>query len=210
MAKKKTSGPGFKRKTTKTPQQQSKIPLWGWLVGGGLVAVLLVAGLFYLGYQGQAIANSGIEGLAILPDSGRGHEEGDIHDDDEVPAGGTHNAAWQNCGIYDEPVREENVIHSMEHGAAWTAYQPDLPANQVDLLRNLVRQERSRQREPLIVLAPKPGLDVPIVATAWRVQLELEDASDERLVQFMQRYQRGPFTPEPGASCAGGIGEPLS
>jgi hypothetical protein len=210
MAKKKTSRPGFKRKTTKASHKQSKIPLWVWLAGGGVIVVLLVVGLVYLGYQGQAIANSDIEGLAILPDSGRGHEEGDIHDDDEVPASGAHSAAWQNCGIYDEPIREENVVHSMEHGAVWIAYRPDLAADQVEVLRNLVRQERSRQREPLIVLAPKSGLEMPIVATAWRVQLELADASDERLVEFVGRYQRGPYTPERGASCTGGVGEPLS
>ena len=181
-----------------------------WFPGASIIWVPLFADLFYLGMQGPAIANRGIEGLVVLPDPGRGHQEGDIHNDDEVPAGGAHNSAWQNCGIYNEPVREENVIHSMEHGAAWIAYQPELPAGQVEILRQLVRQERSRQREAMIVLAPKPGLDVPIVATAWRVQLELEDAADERLVEFVRRYQRGPFTPEPGATCAGGIGEPLS
>ena len=210
MTKKKRSQPQFKRKATKASQKQARIPVWVWFAGGGVIVILLVAGLFYLGIQGPAIANSGIEGLVILPDQGAGHQEGDIHADDEVPAGGLHSAQWQNCGIYDEPVREENVVHSMEHGAVWIAYQPDLAADQVEILRDLVRQERSRQREPLIVLAPKAGLDVPLIATAWRVQLELEDASDERLVAFVRRYQRGPFTPEPGATCAGGIGEPLS
>lgn len=210
MAKKKRSQPRFKRKVAKESRKQAKIPMWVWVTGGVVIVILLVAGLFYLGAQGPAIANSGIEGLVILPDPGAGHQEGDVHADDTVPAGGLHSAQWQNCGIYDEPVREENVVHSMEHGAVWIAYQPDLPADQVEILRNLVRQERSHQREPLIVLAPKSGLDVPLIATAWRVQLELEEASDERLVEFVRRYQRGPFTPEPGAACTGGIGEPLS
>jgi hypothetical protein len=65
-------------------------------------------------------------------------------------------------------------------------------------------------REPLILLTPKPELETPIVASAWRVRLELDDASDERLVEFVQQYQQGPFTPEPGAACTGGIGQPLS
>jgi len=185
-------------------EQQQKIPTWWWLAGGGTLLVLLVAGLFYLGYQGQAIANSGIEGLEIFPDPGRGHQEGDIEYNRVAPVGGLHNPNWINCGIYTEPVRRENVIHSMEHGAVWLAYQPDLPANQVDTLRNIVRQEQSRRGEPLVVLAPQPGLNAPIVATAWRVQLELEDANDERLQAFLDRYQRGPFTPEVGASCAFG------
>jgi hypothetical protein len=191
--------------------EQRKNPAQLWLIGGGLVLVLLVAGLYYLGYQGQAIANSGIEDLVIFPDLGRTHVEGDIEYEQLIPAGGTHNLQWLNCGIYEEPVRVENAIHSMEHGAVWLAYQPELPEEQVEYLRNVVRQERSDRGESLILLAPQPDLAVPLVATAWRVQLELDDVFDERLQQFLDRYQRGPFYPEPGASCTfGGIGEPAS
>ncbi|MFC1974785.1 DUF3105 domain-containing protein [Chloroflexota bacterium] len=209
MARKKRSPSGSKRKFSKRTPQQSQIPSWVWLAGGSIALVVLVVGLFYLGNQGPTIANSGIEGLVILPDPGQGHQEGEVNYHDEVPAGGTHSSAWLNCGIYDQPIQEENVVHSMEHGAVWLAYQPDLPTGQVETLRNLVHQERSRRGQPLVVLAPKPQLDAPIVATAWRVQLNLNDASDERLGQFLSRYQQGPFTPEPGAPCFDGIGEPL-
>ena len=102
------------------------------------------------------------------------------------------------------------MVHSLEHGAVWIAYQPDLPEDQVETLRQLVRSERSRQRVPLIVLAPKPELESPIVATAWRVQLELDNANDTCLAAFVDEYQRGPLTPEPQANCVNGIGEPLS
>jgi hypothetical protein len=211
MAKKNAPAVVSKRKLTRRSPEQQRNPLYIWLIVGGVGLALLVGGLFYLGYQGQAIANSGIEELAILSDLGRGHQEGDLQYTDLIPASGPHNSAWLNCGIYAEPVRRENVIHSMEHGAVWLAYQPDLPAEQVEYLRNLVKQERSKQGESLIVLAPQPGLDAPLVATAWRVQLKLDNVSDERLQLFLDRYQRGPFYPEPGASCTfGGIGEPVS
>ncbi len=210
MAKKKRLQSKARRKVTKKTANQSQIPMWGWFTGGGVLLVLVVAGLFYLGVQEPPAAKSDIEGLVILPDPGAGHEEGDIHYDHDVPAGGSHSSVWQNCGIYDQPVAEENIIHSMEHGAVWLAYQPEMPVDQVEKLREVVRRERSRQAEPLIVMAPVPNLDSPIVATAWRVQLNLDDAADERLVQFVNRYQKGPFTPEPGANCVGGIGEPIS
>jgi hypothetical protein len=210
MAKKKKSQSNFKRKVTEKTPKQSPIPTRIWVAGGGMVLLLFVVGLFYLGKQGPAIANSGIEGLILFPDPGREHHEGEIDYHDDVPAGGAHSATWLNCGIYDEPVEEEPAVHSLEHGAVWLAYDPDLPTDQVEILRDLVRQERSRRGEPLVILAPKPDLDAPIVATAWQVQLNLDDASDERLVKFVQRYQRGPFTPEPGASCVDGIGESLS
>ena len=206
MAKKRNVG----RRVTPAPQSRRKIPAWAWLAGGGVLAVLLVIGLFYLGNQGPAIANN-IEGVIVFPEQARDHQEGDIAYTTDVPVGGIHNLEWQNCGIYDQPVRTENAIHSIEHGAVWIAYRPDLPANQVDILHNLVRQEQAGQQQHWILLAPKPDLKDPIVATAWRVQLRLDDASDERLLQFVKKYQQGPFTPEPGATCTfGGVGEPLN
>lgn len=191
-------------------QSGQQIPLWIWIAGGGLLAILLVGGLLYLGY-GASAGGGNIEGLEVFADPGRGHQEGDLEYSQLVPVGGIHNSTWQNCGIYDQPLRTENVLHSMEHGAVWVAYQPDLPAEQVEILRNIVRQEQDRRGERLIVLAPKPDLETPIVATAWRAQMTLDDASDERLTGFLARYQRGPYYPEPGATCTfGGIGEPLS
>jgi hypothetical protein len=180
-----------------------------WLALGAAAVVLLVGGLFYLGYRERAALNTTIEGATILPDAGRQHESGDLTYPVLVPASGSHNPEWLNCGIFPEPIRPENALHSMEHGAVWIAYQPELPAEQVDLLKSIVREERANRGEALILMAPFPDLDSPIVLTAWRVQLKLEDASDERLRPFVNRYQRGPYYPEPGASCTfGGIGEP--
>ncbi|MFQ5578042.1 MAG: DUF3105 domain-containing protein, partial [Anaerolineae bacterium] len=185
-------------------------PFWVWLGGGGALAVVAVGGLFALGNQqpsGLPEAGAGLEGLVIFPDPGAGHAEGEIDYPSDAPIGGTHSPTWQNCGIYSEPVAVEQVIHSLEHGAVWVAYRPDLPDEQVEILRDAVRRERSR-RGPLIILAPKPDLQDPIVASAWRVQLRLENASDARLPLFLGQYQKGPFTPEPAARCSGGVGNP--
>ena len=201
MAKRKRSQPLPQRKTT----GQQGLPRWVWYAGGGVLIVLVVAGLVYLGYGGQNTSFN-IEGLETFPDQSRQHISGDIEYIQMPPPGGAHNPEWLTCGIYEEPVRPENVIHSMEHGAVWIAYQPELSQGQVDVLRQLVRQEQSRRGEPLIVLAPLPELETPIVATAWRAQLKVENPADERLQAFVDRFQRGPFTPEPGANCAfGGV-----
>jgi hypothetical protein len=206
MAKRKREQPLPQRKATRQQEAQQGIPRRVWYAGGGVLIVLAVAALAYLGYQGQNTGFGNIEGLEIFPDQSRQHISGDIDYIQMPPAGGAHNPEWLNCGIFEEPVRPENVIHSMEHGAVWIAYQPELPQGQVDVLRQLVRQEQSRRGEPLIVLAPLPELETPIVATAWRAQLKLENAADERLQAFVDRFQRGPFTPEPGANCAfGGV-----
>jgi len=211
MAKNQNARTISRRKLARQQTQQKGIPLSVWVIGGGVVLVLLVAVLFYMGLQNQGTPTGNIEGLVTLSAPSREHVSGDVNYGEPIPSGGPHNPEWLNCGIYNEPVRPENAVHSMEHGAVWLAYQPDLPVDQVETLRNIVRNERSRLGEPLIILSPQPDLTTPIVAAAWRVRLELENAQDERLPLFLARYQRGTYTPEPNANCTfGGVGEPLS
>jgi hypothetical protein len=118
------------------------------------------------------------------------------------PTGNVHNPQWQNCGIYIEPVAAEYAIHSMEHGAVWITYHPDLPADQVAALQEQVRGES------YLILSPYPDQEVEVVLTAWDVQLQVESADDERIDQFIDRYRRA-RAPEPGAPCTGGVGRPL-
>ena len=46
------------------------------------------------------------------------HVEGRRRLPQTPPAGGPHNPAWLNCGVYTEPVPAENAVHSLEHGAS--------------------------------------------------------------------------------------------
>jgi hypothetical protein len=113
---------------------------------------------------------------------------------------------WQNCGVYDQPVPNEWAVHSMEHGAVWVTYRPDLPADQVEALRAVARAQEYVLLNPWAADAPLPS---SIVASAWGLQLKVDTASDPRLAQFVQRYANGPQTPERMAPCSGGMGTPL-
>ena len=57
------------------------------------------------------------------------------------PVGGDHNAAWMNCGIYDQPVPNERAVHNLEHGAVWITYQPSLPQPEASALRAFVEKQ---------------------------------------------------------------------
>ncbi|HOU41602.1 MAG TPA: DUF3105 domain-containing protein, partial [Promineifilum sp.] len=61
-----------------------------------------------------------------------------------------------------------------------------------------------------LLVSPYPEQRSPIVMTGWGVQLELDSIDDDRVGQFVERYRVGPNTPERGAACTGGTGEPLS
>lgn len=172
------------------------------------IPVALVAGIaaliIYAVYAFYSTSDDvGIAGVQFLGSPAQGHEQGVIAYETTPPIGGIHNPVWQNCGVYAQPVGNENAVHSMEHGAVWITYSPDMEAAAVEQLRNVARG-RSH-----VLLSPFEGLPSPVVASAWGIQLQLDSADDSRLPRFISRYEQGEQTPEPGATCRGGIGDPI-
>lgn len=115
----------------------------------------------------------------------------------EPPAGGPHDPSWQKCAVYDAPVRNENAVHSQEHGAVWITYQPDLPESDREILADLA------EGQLYVLISPYPELEDPVVASAWGAQLRVDDVNDPRLQAFIDRYAGN--GPEPGASCDSGV-----
>lgn len=175
------------------------------IIGGSIIASILIIVVIGLSSARTGFdLNRAIEGVEYFPGISAGHTEGTVRYQQDPPAGGQHHPAWQQCGVYTEPIRNEHAVHSLEHGAIWITYQPTLPADQVSELQNITRQSAYR------LLSPYPGLDSPIVLSAWGYQLRLQDAYDERLHHFLAKYEQGPSTPERGATCNGGQTRPLS
>ncbi|GAB3744115.1 hypothetical protein GCM10027598_78140 [Amycolatopsis oliviviridis] len=143
---------------------------------------------------------AGVERFAIRE---RGHTTEPVAYDRVPPAGGPHDPALQNCGVYAEPLRNENAVHSLEHGAVWLTYRPGLPAWQLDMLSGLIKGKHHT------LLSPYPGLPATVVATAWGRQLALDDPADPRIARFLDFYRAGPQAVEKGAPCDGGVGNPL-
>jgi hypothetical protein len=122
------------------------------------------------------------------------HAEGPLTYPEVPPVGGTHNPVWQTCGFYDAPVPSERAVHSLEHGAVWITYRPDLPAVELQGLNAL-----ARSRDLILVSRWDTGLPSPVVITAWGVQLQLPSATDPRLGQFIRKYANQ--GPEINAPC---------
>jgi Protein of unknown function (DUF3105) len=165
-------------------------------------AVLVAIGLIYFLTNRAGVTN--IEGVETASFPSGQHQDGPINYDQHPPMGGVHNPSWMNCGIYDSQIEVEKTVHSLEHGAVWITYQPDLAADQVETLRTLVKGRRYTLLSPYMYVP----LNAPIIAVAWGARLEVQEASDPRLALFLQKYVNGPQTPEPGAACSGGVGRP--
>lgn len=120
------------------------------------------------------------------------------------PVGGPHFPVWMNCGYYAQAVQNELAVHSMEHGAVWVTYRPDLPADQVSVLKDFTKR-------PYVLVSPwkdAASLPSPVVASAWGLQLKADTAKDPAVKAFVEMYANGPQTPEKGAPCTGGFGTP--
>ena len=142
------------------------------------------------------------EGTEVVDIDERDHVDGEVDYDRAPPIGGAHAPAWQNCGVYGAPVRDENAVHSLEHGAVWITYRPDLPADAVETL------EDKAEGETHVLVTPYEDLDAPVVLSAWGRQLAVDSVDDDRIDQFVRAFQQGPQTPELGAVCSGAVGDP--
>jgi hypothetical protein len=171
-----------------------------YIIVGAIVALFLAGFIALVVIDARQQAASSPPGEVQTYDVGPGgeHSQEDVDYEQSPPVGGVHNPVWQNAGFYDAPIRDENAVHTLEHGAVWIAYSPDLPAGQQDRVRELV------EAQTCMLASPYPGLDSPIVASAWGKQLALDDANSPDLERFIRAYRQGPQTPEPGATCTGG------
>jgi hypothetical protein len=115
------------------------------------------------------------------------------------PLGGPHDNVWADCAgiVYTTPVRNENMVHALEHGAVWIAYNPDkIKDAALDKLKAKV------EGQPYMMLSPYTNLDRPISMQSWGHQLKLDSADDGRIDDFIKSLRANRFTtPEPGGRC---------
>ncbi|MEU0603297.1 DUF3105 domain-containing protein [Streptomyces sp. NPDC006393] len=117
------------------------------------------------------------------------------------PVGGDHNPVWLNCNgdVYTEPVKDENAVHALEHGAVWVTYTGKAAESDVAALAAKVK------KTPYTLMSPYENQQAPLMLSAWGHQLTVKSASDPAVDKFFATYVQGSQTPEPGASCTGGV-----
>ncbi len=186
-----------------TPPRASRRPLVLATVAAVLVlGAALVAPLVNQVIRGDEEAQRALDLRLVetfdVPE--RSHTTRDVDYPQNPPTGGRHDPVWLACGAYDEPVRDENAVHDLEHGTVWITYDPDLPADDVAVLAAQLPDDG--------ILSPRASLPSPVVVTVWGARLRLDGADDERLRLFLEEYGDGHTAPELGASCRGGTPDP--
>jgi hypothetical protein len=165
-----------------------------------VVAVVVLLGMavaVQLLRAGDDDPPAGLGDVKTYTDLERDHVEGTVDYPQHPPVGGPHDPVWLNCGVYDRPVRVENAVHALEHGAVWITYQPGLSADEVDSLAAKLPEKG--------ILSPYDEQEAPVVVTAWGAQLALDGPDDPRLDLFLDEYSDGHTAPEPDVTCQGGV-----
>src|SRR4051812_2223293 len=190
------------------------------IAGVGVLLVALIAGAVVLFYANRPkppdysqVPNTAPSGVSDIYNANakdasgakdqwggisHNHVDGTVNYPLSPPDGGDHNPYPQTCGVYGKAIKNENAVHSMEHGAVWIAYKPDISGSQLSKIKADVKNLS------FTLVSPYPGLTSNVVASAWGVQLKLDSADDPRLQQFIKFYRLNPDrTPELGAACTG-------
>jgi hypothetical protein len=194
-----------------------------WILAGAIITVLLVtgaavsirgtAGTGATEEQEQSVAvftpsetnrdpSKAITGIQVATFAGGQHVGPDqrVAYTHSPPYGGAHDYNWAACVgiVYPTAVRNENMVHSLEHGAVWIAYDPARIGGD-----GLAALRRRVAGQPYAMMSPYPGLDQPISLQSWGHQLKLADPDDPRIDQFIQALRVNQYQhPEVGASCA--------
>jgi hypothetical protein len=172
-----------------------------WCAGPAAAALsLTLAGCTSVVAGAAAPAELTLSSTAVADyPGGQRHTTADVDYPETPPVGGQHDPAWADCTgtVYPVPIRPENAVHSLEHGAVWVTYDPDLAsADDVATLEALV------DGVPYTLLSPYPGLGTVASAQAWNHAITVDGAADPQLAEFVELLAVNPdTTPEVGASC---------
>jgi Protein of unknown function (DUF3105) len=159
------------------------------LVRFAFIGLIAVGAIWFFFLRTKAPTEIG--GHELLSDSqaGEGVHTGDPVTYDTVPpVSGAHAPGSAPCGVHAEQIPNENLVHTLEHGAVGLLYDPTIDIQQVRDLENIVGGVSSH-----MFSAPYEGMDTPIVVSAWGYRMPLEEVDEPAIQEFMDEFrQNGP------------------
>lgn len=156
--------------------------------------VAIVWFLFLRNSIPNAIAGHELEDFDTFASESRANQ---LHTTDPVtytevpPVSGQHSPNPADCGVYGEPIPNENMVHTLEHGSVGILYQPDAPVEEVREAESIVQEFDSHAFS-----APYEGLEDPYTIVAWAHLMRLDSFDREAVVEFFDVFRQGGDAPE--------------
>ena len=131
---------------------------------------------------GESIAIQGRDHISV----GSSHPEYNSN----PPTSGPHYAQPTPWGVYQDELKDENVIHSMEHGGIWISYQPD-----IDEETKVKLEAIGKKHSGSVVVSPRSANDSLIAVASWGRLEKLSSFNEARIIEFIKRNKNK--SPEP-------------
>lgn len=167
-----------------------------------LLLTIAVVGIYFLiATKNDSLPKELGEKIVVDPTNGRLHiDPGEPHADytSNPPTSGPHyNTSGSGpieCRFYDKEVKDEGVIHNLEHGAVWVSYKNNDAQQKKDLKK--VADENSK-----VLISYRPKNDSDFAVVSWGRLLKLDNFDQTKIEQFIKLYKNGSDAPEPLAGC---------
>jgi hypothetical protein len=162
-----------------------------WIIGAA-VALAVITGLVLLVQSNTAMASAPGERIPTLS---RDHiQPGQAHEpyNSDPPTSGPHYPEPIPAGFYDTPQPDEAVIHNLEHGHIWIAYDCSKLTN-CDAVKAQLRALVQSYNQWKIVVTPRQNKDAAIAVAAWGWLEKMNTYDEPAIRKFVDAWRdKGP------------------
>lgn len=99
------------------------------------------------------------------------------------PVSGPHSPLPAACGVRGDGLVEEEMVHTFEHGAVGTLFEPGLARSEIRGIERLVRPGNLP-----VFSAPYEGLEGEIAVVSWGRRMDLETFDETAVIEFVERF----------------------
>ena len=132
------------------------------------------------------------------------HTDADVSYASSPPVSGEHSLQPNPCGVLASQPRDENMVHTLEHGAVGILYSPELDPEEIKQIEALVSDFPSHTFS-----APYQPMDTPVTVVAWAHLMRTDGYDEDAMREFIDVFRQNADAPETQQDCDNTEEEPF-
>ena len=155
-----------------------------------LAGLLIVGLLWFFFFRNQRPSEIAGHELELLSESGSGrHVTTDVNYPTEPPVSGEHAGQPTTCGKFDSRLPDENLVHTLEHGAIGLLFDPEKASQEdIESLEGIVDEYDSH-----IFSAPYSQMQTAFAIVSWGEMMRLQSLDERAVREYVDTFrQKGP------------------